>query len=93
VISNARALRWTALMDAQSIAQDVLGQSSAWKVDPQLYRTRRTMEALSESLAGVRVKYVLLPDAKNVRLDIEMQEPTSGLNLTDYLEKKTTGGS
>jgi hypothetical protein len=51
------------------------------------------MEALSESLAGVRVKYVLLPDAKNVRLDIEMQEPTSGLNLTDYLEKKTTGGS
>ena len=93
VISNARALRWTALMDAQSIAQDVLGQSPAWKVAPELYRTRRTMEALSESLAGVRVKYVLLPDAKNVRLDIEMQEPTSGLNLTDYLEKKTTDGS
>ncbi len=88
VISNARALRWTALMDAQSIAQDVLGQAPLWNVDPQLYRTRRTMEALSDSLAGVRVKYVLLPDAKSVRLDIEMQEPTSGLNLADYLEKK-----
>ena len=92
VISNARAMRWNALMDAQSIAQDVLGQASAWKVDPELYRTRRTMEALADALGKVRVKYVLMPDAKSVRLDIEMQEPTSGLNLADYLEKKNEGG-
>ena len=78
VISNARALRWTALMDAQSIAQDVLGQSPAWKVAPELYRTRRTMEALSESLAGVRVKYVLLPDAKSqVTLRYEESKPVA----------------
>ena len=92
VISSARAMRWNALMDAQSIAQDVLGQAPAWQVDPELYRTRRTMEALGEALAGVRVKYVLLPDAQSVRLDIEMQEPTTGLNLADYLEKKDGGG-
>ena len=46
------------------------------------------MEALGQSLAGVRVKDVLMPDAKSVRLDIEMQETTTGLNLADYMEKK-----
>ncbi len=88
VISNARSMRWNTLMDAQATAQDVLGQAPAWKVDPELYRARRTMEALGQSLAGVRVKYVLMPDAKSVRLDIEMQETTTGLNLADYMEKK-----
>ena len=88
VISNARAMRWNTLMDAQATAQDVLGQAPAWKVDPELYRARRTMEALGQSLAGVRVKYVLMPDAKSVRLDIEMQETTTGLNIADYMEKK-----
>ena len=88
VISNARSMRWNTLMDAQANAQDVLGQAPAWKVDPELYRARRTMEALGDALAGVRVKYVLMPDAKSVRLDIEMQETTTGLNLADYMEKK-----
>ena len=91
VISGARALRWTALMDAQSIAQDVLGQAAAWNVDPDLYRNRRTMEALADALAAVRVKYMLLPDADRVHLDVEMQQPTSGLNLGDYLEKSEDG--
>jgi modulator of FtsH protease HflK len=88
VISGARAMRWTALMDAQAIAQDVLGQAPAWEVDPELYRTRRTMEALADALSSVRIKYMLLPDAARVRVDIDMQEPSAGLNLGDYLEKK-----
>ncbi|MFM7052226.1 MAG: SPFH domain-containing protein [Planctomycetota bacterium] len=88
VISNARAMRWTTLMDAQAVTEEVLGQASAWQVDPELYRARRTMEALADGLSGVRVKYMLLPEPGRVRLDIEMQETTSGLNLADYLEKK-----
>jgi hypothetical protein len=35
---------------------------------------------------------MLLPDADRVKVDIEMQEPTTGLNLGDYLEKKSEGG-
>ena len=92
VISAARATRWTTLMDAQSTAQEVLGQAAAWRVDPELYKTRKTMEALGQALARVRVKYMLLPDADRVKVDIEMQEPTTGLNLGDYLEKKSEGG-
>jgi len=88
VISGARARRWSTLMDAQTIAQRVLGQSSAWNVDPALYRTRKTMEALGQALSSVRVKYILMPDTERVRVDIEMQEPTTGLNLGDYLERK-----
>jgi regulator of protease activity HflC (stomatin/prohibitin superfamily) len=92
VISGARAMRWNALMDAQAIAQDVLGQAPAWSIDPALYRARRSMEALGESLASVRAKYILLPDAERVRLDVEMQETTSGLNLAEYLQKDDAGG-
>jgi hypothetical protein len=88
VISRARAMRWNALMDAQAIAEEVTGQVPAWNANPELYRTRRTMDALAQALAGVRVKYMLMPDPNRVRLDIEMQETTSGLNLGDYLEKK-----
>jgi regulator of protease activity HflC (stomatin/prohibitin superfamily) len=88
VISNARALRWNLLMDAQAIAAEVTGQAPAWNADPELYRTRRTMEALAEALGGVRAKYLLLPDPSRVSIDVEMQETTSGLNLGDYLEKK-----
>ena len=86
VISGARASRWNTLMDAQTIAQKVLGQSAAWNVDPALYRTRRTMQVLGEALSLVRVKYILLPDNERVSVDIEMQEPTTGLNIGDYLE-------
>jgi len=89
VISNARAMRWTTLMDAQAISQDVLGQAPAWNAAPELYRTRRTMEALADALAEVRVKYMILPDPNRVNIDIQMKEATSGLNLADYLEKKT----
>jgi regulator of protease activity HflC (stomatin/prohibitin superfamily) len=92
VISNARAARWTTLMEAQAVSQQVLGQASAWKVDPELYRTRKTMEALSRALSGVRVKYMLLPDAERVQLDIEMQEASAGLNLGEYLERKPDEG-
>ena len=84
-------MRWSTLMEAQAISQQVLGQAPAWRVDPELFRTRLAMDALAQSLSGVRVKYILLPDARSVRLDIEMQEPTSGLNLADYLEKKEDG--
>jgi regulator of protease activity HflC (stomatin/prohibitin superfamily) len=89
VISSARARRWSTLMEAQTIAQDVVSQASAWDADPELFRTRKTMQVLGEALSRVRVKYMLLPDAERVRLDIDMQEPTSGLNLADYLERKT----
>ena len=84
-------MRWSNLMDTQSIAQEVLGEAAAWRINPDLYRTRRTMDAIAGGLAQVRVKYMLLPDADRVRLDVEMREPTSGLNLTDYLEKKPEG--
>jgi hypothetical protein len=91
VISAARAARWSTLMDAQAISQEVLGQASAWKVDPELYKARKTMEVLGQALASVRVKYMLLPDADRIKLDIEMQEPSSGLNLGEYMEKKDGG--
>ncbi len=88
VISGARANRWNTLMDAQTIAQEVLGQSAAWNVDPALYRTRKTMQALGEALSLVRVKYILLPDKDRISVEIEMQEPTTGLNIGDYLESR-----
>ena len=88
VISNARALRWNALLDAQAVAAEVTGQAAAWNTNPALYRTRRTMDVIAQALSGVRVKYMLLPDPSRVQIDLDLQESTSGLNLGDYLEKK-----
>ncbi len=89
VISSAKAKRWELLMDAKRQAAEVLGQSASWATSPELYEQRRTMEALAEALAMVRVKYILGTDPDRVRVDAEMKEAASGLNLADYMEKKT----
>jgi hypothetical protein len=88
VIRQARARRWALLMEARRTASQVLGQADAYHAAPELFMQRRTMETLALSLAGVRQKYVLGVDPSKVRVDIQMQQPDSGLNLADYLEKK-----
>jgi hypothetical protein len=85
VISSARARRWELHMDARRNAAEVLGEAAAWSVDPELYRQRALMRLLAENLQGVRVKYVLGGDPARTRIDVEMKEVESGLNLADYL--------
>jgi len=87
-IKQARARRWSLHLDARRTASEVLGQAAAFHAAPELFMQRRIMETLSRSLSGVRQKYVLGGDASQVRVDIQMQQPDSGLNLGDYLEKK-----
>jgi regulator of protease activity HflC (stomatin/prohibitin superfamily) len=85
VISSARARRWELHMDARRNAAEVLGEAAAWSVDPELYRQRALMRVLAENLRGVRVKYVLGGDPARTRVDVEMKEVESGLNLADYI--------
>ena len=87
-IKQARARRWALHMEARKTASRVLGQADAFRAAPDLFKQRKTMEALGISLAGVRQKYVLGVDPSKIRADIQMQQPDSGLNLADYLEKK-----
>jgi hypothetical protein len=72
-------------MDARRNAAEVLGEAAAWSVDPELYRQRALMRVLAENLRGVRVKYVLGGDPARTRVDVEMKEVESGLNLADYI--------
>ena len=88
MIRQARARRWSLHMEARRTASEVLGQAAAYRAAPELFMQRRTMETLADALAGVRQKYVLGVDPSKVRVDIQMQQPDSGLNLADYLEKK-----
>jgi len=90
VISAARAERWRLHMDARRNAAEVLGEAAAWSVDPELYRQRRLMQVLAESLQGVRVKYVLGGDPARTRVNVDMKEVEAGLNLGDYID---TSGS
>jgi regulator of protease activity HflC (stomatin/prohibitin superfamily) len=85
VISTARARRWQLHMEARRKAEEVLGEAQAYSVDPNLYRQRALMQALAEALPRVRVKYILSPDPERVRLDLSMQQPDSGLNLSDTI--------
>jgi hypothetical protein len=74
-------------MDARRKTDEVRGQIGAFEAAPELYRERRIMEVLSEVLQGVRSKYVLAVDSARTDLDVEMQEPDTGLNLREYLDK------
>ncbi|MDA1008366.1 MAG: hypothetical protein O2800_05115 [Planctomycetota bacterium] len=87
VIARARARGWELLMDARANAAEVAGQSAAWAAAPALYRERRVMEVLARQLAGVRVKYLIGTKPENTSIDVDMQQPESGLNLGDYLSK------
>jgi hypothetical protein len=93
VIAKARARRWEVQLDASRNASEVAGQSAAFRAAPELYRQRRTMDVLGEQLARARMKYVIGADPSRVRMHIEMQEPGTGLNLGEYMEKKSDGGS
>ncbi len=88
-IGQARARRWQIVMDAASNAAEVLGEAPSYRTAPELYKQRRTMEVLARALSGVRVKYMLGEGVDATQLDITMQQPESGLNLSQYLEKKT----
>ena len=85
-VAAARSLRWQIHMDARQTAAEVLGQVGSYDVAPELYRERRIMEVLRDSLQGVRAKYVLGVDPSRTDLDFEMQEPSEGLNLREYME-------
>lgn len=92
VISAARATRWEKLMDARRVSQVVLGQADSYRVAPELYRQRAIMNVLGRALAQVRIKYILGVDPERIQFDIQMQQPDPGLNLADYLEKKSDKG-
>jgi len=59
----------------------------AFEAAPERYCERRRLEVLSEVLPKVRYKYVLAVDSARTDLDVEMQEPDTGLNLREYLDK------
>ena len=90
-IAAARSLRWEIHMEARRTASEVIGESGAYAVAPELYRQRRIMEILKSSLAGVRAKYVLGVDPQRTDLDFEMQEPSQGLDLSEYMESSENG--
>ena len=69
----------------------MLGEVGSYDAAPELYRQRRIMEILKSSLAGVRAKYVLGVDPQRTDLNFEMQEPSQGLDLREYLENPEEG--
>ncbi|MBC04357.1 MAG: hypothetical protein CMJ34_13805 [Phycisphaerae bacterium] len=90
-IAAARSLRWEIHMEARRTASEVIGEAGAYDAAPELYRQRRIMEILKTSLAGVRAKYVLGVDPQRTDLDFEMQEPSQGLDLSEYMDSSEDG--
>ena len=88
-IAGARSLRWQIHMNARRTASEVLGEAGSYDAAPELYRQRRIMEVLRTSLAAVRAKYVLGVDPQRTDLDFEMQEPSQGLDLRDYMDSES----
>jgi membrane protease subunit HflK len=92
-LAAARSLRWQIHMEARRNAAEVLGQVASFEVAPEVYRQRRIMDVFKDSLPGLRAKYVLGIDPGRTSLDFEMQEPSQGLDLRDYLDEDADSGS
>ncbi len=92
-LAAARSLRWQIHMEARRNAAEVLGQVASYAAAPEVYRQRRIMDVFKESLPGLRAKYVLGVDPRRTDLDFEMQEPSQGLDLRDYLDDGADSGS
>ena len=92
-LAAARSLRWQIHMEARRNAAEVLGQVASYAAAPEVYRQRRIMDVFKESLPRLRAKYVLGVDPRRTDLDFEMQEPSQGLDLRDYLDDGADSGS
>jgi regulator of protease activity HflC (stomatin/prohibitin superfamily) len=92
-VAAARSLRWQIHMEARRNAAEVLGQVASYAAAPEVYRQRRIMDVFKESLPRLRAKYVLGVDPRRTDLDFEMQEPSQGLDLRDYLDDGADSGS
>ena len=90
-ISGARMRRWQIHMNARSNAAEVLGQVGSYSAAPRIYRERRIMQVLAETLGRVRSKYVLGVDPGRTTLDVDMQEPDAGLDLGRFLGESEEG--
>lgn len=92
-VASARSLRWQIHMEARRNAAEVLGQVASYDAAPEVYRQRRIMDVFKQSLPRLRAKYVLGVDPRRTDLDFEMQEPSQGLDLRDYLDDGADSGS
>jgi membrane protease subunit HflK len=92
-LASARSLRWQIHMEARRNAAEVLGQVASYAASPEVYRQRRIMDVFKDSLPRLRAKYVLGVDPRRTELDFEMQEPSQGLDLRDYLDEGADSGS
>ncbi|MFM1832908.1 MAG: hypothetical protein RLZZ461_1224 [Planctomycetota bacterium] len=92
-LASARSLRWQIHMEARRNAAEVLGQVASYAASPEVYRQRRIMDVFKDSLPRLRAKYVLGVDPRRTDLDFEMQEPSQGLDLRDYLDEGADSGS
>ena len=90
-ISAARMRRWQIHMNARSNAAEVLGQVGSYSAAPRIYRERRVMQVLAETLGRVRAKYVIGIDPGRTTLDVDMQEPDAGLDLGRFLGESEEG--
>ncbi|MFM8699465.1 MAG: hypothetical protein ACKOF7_12575, partial [Phycisphaerales bacterium] len=82
-------LRWALVLGGGGAAAQVLGQAPSDRAAPELYKQFRTMQVLGRALAAARAKYVLGPGVSGrTDLDVTMKQAESGLNLSDYLERK-----
>ena len=90
-ISQARMRRWQIHMNARSNAAEVLGQVGSYSAAPRIYRERRVMQILAQTLSRVRAKYVIGVDPGRTTLDVDMQEPDAGLDLGRFLGDSEEG--
>ncbi len=85
IIAQARSERWQRNMAALERSRQVLGDLEAYQIAPALYRERKIMGVLKRVLVRVHAKFLLGIDPRKVNFDFDVQQPDTGLNITENL--------
>jgi len=85
-ITEARAKRWQLKNEAQARATTFIQEMAIKNVAPWVYQTRKHLQALTESVAGIR-KYVIAAEGKVSTFQLNLQDPM-GAPLDVALEEE-----
>jgi modulator of FtsH protease HflK len=84
-LATAQAERWKRNMAALSRSREVVGDLASFLTAPDLYRQRKIMDVFSRTLGRVRAKFVFGIDPSRIDLDVTLQEPDTGLNISENI--------
>lgn len=91
-LARASAERWKLNMGARTRSREVNSDLASFLAAPELYKQRKIMDVFSGAMSSVRAKYIFGIDPAKVNIEFTVQEPDTGLNISENIEEPASEG-